>query len=317
MRSFVGREAELEAISRSLTDRALCETNLVSLVGMPGVGKTSLAVRWAVQNAECFPDGIYFLGSRVAWGSSPMISKRPLIAMLRLLGIPVEPVWSCSTMQAVLREAIQNRQMLVILDDVPSAAAVRSVLPALGTASVLVTSRRRMDGLVATHGVRQFVVPTLQRDESAQLVAMMGLGEEAEAHRGVAERIIKGCAGHPLALRIASVASFHCPDLFRHCDVGTLVMCEEDYTLRSLFQHEYSRLPAEAADLFRYLAENGGKSLTVDEISTGFGVPESEVAHGLGLLHNCGFVQWVGHGAYETHCIARAFARTLVADKDS
>jgi hypothetical protein len=322
-RSFVGRETELEFISRFPPDGAPGEANLTCLVGMPGVGKTSLAVRWALENAERFPDGIYFFGSSAMWGSGPVIGKRPLTLLLRALGTSVEPDWSRDTMLAALQETILHRQLLIIFDGVPSAAHIRSVLPVLRQAALLVTSRRRMDGLVATHGARQLVVPALQDDESAQLVAMMGLREEvAEGYSGMTERIIKGCAGHPLALRIASVALLQCPELFRHGDVGTLVMRDdvmgdEDYSLRSLFQHEYSKLPAEVAGLFRYLAANGGKPLTVDEISTGFGAPEFEVAHGLSVLYSYNFVQRARQGAYKTHRIAGAFARTLVADEGS
>lgn len=314
-RSFIGRKVELEAVSRAFQRGAAGDGNLIFLVGMPGVGKTALAVRWALENYERFPGGVYFFDSPTAWGPGPVEGERPLVLMLRALGIPVGGDEGCSAMLAAPREELRGRRTLVILDDVPSAAHVRSVLSGISSLTLLVTSRRRMDGLVATHGASQIVAPVLQDGEAAQLVAMMGLGE---GHGDLAERISQGCAGHPLALRIASVASLQYPELFRRGDIGKIVMRDdvmgdEGYGLRSRFQHEYRKLPAEAAKLFRYLAANGGRPLTVDEASAGFGVSESEAAQNLSVLCSYNFVQRTGHGVYESHRIARAFAQTLVA----
>ncbi len=55
---FIGRETELETLHNLM---ASPDVRLISLVGPGGVGKTHLAVQFASQIAESFPDGIYFI----------------------------------------------------------------------------------------------------------------------------------------------------------------------------------------------------------------------------------------------------------------
>jgi hypothetical protein len=56
---FTGRKAELEALSSLLDDAAAAgDTVVISAVhGTAGIGKTALAVHWAHQVADRFPDG--------------------------------------------------------------------------------------------------------------------------------------------------------------------------------------------------------------------------------------------------------------------
>jgi len=56
--SFIGREPELNELTR-LIDSPECR--IISLVGPGGIGKTRLAVQFATQIAERFPDGIFFI----------------------------------------------------------------------------------------------------------------------------------------------------------------------------------------------------------------------------------------------------------------
>ncbi|WP_240496267.1 AAA family ATPase, partial [Streptomyces torulosus] len=56
--AFVGRETELATLLR-VTDAAAASTGApatVLLSGMPGIGKTALAVQWAHRIADRFPD---------------------------------------------------------------------------------------------------------------------------------------------------------------------------------------------------------------------------------------------------------------------
>lgn len=56
--AFIGREAELNELS-NLIDSPDCR--IISLVGPGGIGKSRLAVQFATQIAERFPDGVYFI----------------------------------------------------------------------------------------------------------------------------------------------------------------------------------------------------------------------------------------------------------------
>jgi predicted ATPase len=56
--AFVGRELELNELTNLINSP---DRRIISLVGPGGVGKTSLAVQFANQIAEHFPDGIFFI----------------------------------------------------------------------------------------------------------------------------------------------------------------------------------------------------------------------------------------------------------------
>jgi transcriptional regulator with XRE-family HTH domain len=61
--SFVGRAGELKALSRML-DEPGGTTLITAIAGAAGSGKTALAVHWAHQAAEEFPDGQLFINLR-------------------------------------------------------------------------------------------------------------------------------------------------------------------------------------------------------------------------------------------------------------
>src|SRR6266704_4471527 len=69
-RSFIGRAREMVALS-ALVERDLRQASgvaIAALTGMAGIGKTALAVYWAHQVADRFPDGQLFVNLR---GSGP------------------------------------------------------------------------------------------------------------------------------------------------------------------------------------------------------------------------------------------------------
>lgn len=124
----------------------LAEGNSVLLVGLAGVGKTSLAVRIAHQAGEDFPDGRIFVQVRGKDGVT-----RTTMSILREiahgLGQPAAFSQSREAAVAAWQHWLSGRRILVIFDDVPPDHDIRDLLPRAGVSAAISTARRRIADL--------------------------------------------------------------------------------------------------------------------------------------------------------------------------
>ncbi|WP_327041315.1 NB-ARC domain-containing protein [Micromonospora ureilytica] len=200
---FTGRQAELANLVRRLgsdPDRPVDAGPRVALLhGMPGVGKSALALQVAHAVAVAHPDGqLYadFAGSGQARDPDQVLDE-----FLRALGvaaaaIPVE----LAERTALLRSLLAERRCLLLLDDAGEADQVLPLLPAGAGCTVLVTTRWQL-ALPGAH--RHLVAPVSQAQGLDILASYLGpdrLAAEPAAVRALA--IL--CDGLPLALWFAA-----------------------------------------------------------------------------------------------------------------
>jgi transcriptional regulator with XRE-family HTH domain len=105
VRHFVGRAAELRRLS-ALPDE-VGTASAVAIVGTAGVGKTALAVHWAHQVADHFPDGQIYVNLRGFDPSGrPVPPSEAIRAFLDALGIPAEQIPASPDSQAGLYRSL-------------------------------------------------------------------------------------------------------------------------------------------------------------------------------------------------------------------
>jgi tetratricopeptide (TPR) repeat protein len=157
---FTGRSdglARLDGLLAAAGDGQATAVVISAIAGTAGVGKTALAVHWAHQVRERFPDGQLFVNLH---GYAPGPATSPLQALAQLLrGLGVEadqiPV-ELEQAAGLYRSLLASRRMLIVLDNARDAEQVRPLLPG-GPAClvVVVTSRDRLAGLVTSHGAQR------------------------------------------------------------------------------------------------------------------------------------------------------------------
>ncbi|MET1085399.1 MAG: DUF4062 domain-containing protein [Burkholderiales bacterium] len=137
---LVGRETDLHRVVELLVTDA---HRLVSLTGPGGIGKTRLAIAAAAAVEESFPDGVVFVDLAPIREPSLVIST--IATALGIRGTGIVPL------SAMLAQALNNRRILLLLDNVEQVVAAAADLSALlssSPVSMLATSRivLRIDG---------------------------------------------------------------------------------------------------------------------------------------------------------------------------
>ncbi len=135
--NFVGREGVLTRLHASLQAQAVA-----AIVGMPGVGKTELALQYAHTHGKKYPGGCYWLGMRDL-NLADVLTQH--IKREFKLDLPTEINQPRDIAQWCWREWARNlpadSQVLVVLDNVDEAAQIGGMLPGNPCFRLLVTTR--------------------------------------------------------------------------------------------------------------------------------------------------------------------------------
>ncbi|WP_129842010.1 BTAD domain-containing putative transcriptional regulator [Streptomyces sp. RFCAC02] len=198
---FTGRAQQVARITGLLRSGGM---PIVYVEGTAGVGKTALAVHCAHRVIDDFPDGQLFADLR---GFDPLGPAHPteiLGGFLRSLGVPNQHVPPDTRERSSLfRSLLAKRRVLVLLDNAAHTEQIRPLLPGSPGCAVLITSQRRLTGLVAGDGARHVDLPVLPADEAEELLHTM-LGPAAGRSAGEIARL---CGYLPLALRLVAAGA--------------------------------------------------------------------------------------------------------------
>jgi DNA-binding SARP family transcriptional activator/tetratricopeptide (TPR) repeat protein len=220
---LTGRDAVAEELVAHLHPGDRGVPPLVAVSGPGGTGKTSLAVHVAHRVAPGYPHGQLFVDLR--GGADAMDPAIVLARFLRALGEdPRTLPDDVDERAALFRARTAGLRLLVVLDNAAGEAQLRPLLPAGPGCAVLVTSRRRLAALGATHAVDLGVLdPTsaaeLLRRIITDRVAPAGTSSVGSAGGGSSpagsssagsssvegdvDAVVRHCGYLPLAIRIA------------------------------------------------------------------------------------------------------------------
>lgn len=316
---FTGRTAELRRLSRT-TERAIASGRAAVTVidGMPGIGKSTFALHWAQLAANRFPDGQLYVNLR-AFDSAdePVTATAAVRGFLRALGVSEAGLPADLDSQASLyRSAVAGRRILVVVDDARDTTQVRPLLPGSPGCLALVTSRRRLAGLVADGAA--LITLDLLSDAQARTLLARRVGR-VRAQQQAIEEIVGLCDGLPLALSLAAATAVsrpgiplstlaeelrHGPDPLSVLDIGDAAT-----SLRRAFSASYRALGDRAAVVFRSLGTGSGRPVISDqEVATAVGISRAEAREALRELAASHLVTERTPGRFAIHDLLRAFA---------
>jgi predicted ATPase/DNA-binding CsgD family transcriptional regulator len=133
---FVGRRTELEEIKRHLLN-----TRLLTLTGPGGIGKTRLALRAAVELADDFEDGCFFV---------PLAPIRSVENIIQTIAEGLKfPIATHEDPQHQLLRYLQKKQLLLVMDNfehlLDGVGIVNKILEAAPAVKILASSRESLN----------------------------------------------------------------------------------------------------------------------------------------------------------------------------
>ncbi len=313
--AFTGREAELELIA-AVAEAAQAGHGMVAvraITGMPGAGKTALAIHAAHLLAGDFPDRQLFADLHAHTpGREPVAPLDGLAGLLAAIGVEPRSVPpDVEGRSAMWRDRIAGQQALVVLDNAASSEQVAPLLPGTAGCLVLVTSRRHLADLPGI--VIPVQLEVLPDDEAVRMFIRLAPRAAADDPAAVAELTRLG-GSLPLAVSLlarvyARHRSWSLGDLAAEARVQPLTMRAEQASVAAAFEVSVGHLEPAWQQFFWHLGLHPGTSFDVHAAAALSGISVAEARTLLDALHGEGLLTETAWRRYGMHDLIRRYAR--------
>lgn len=261
---FTARTAVIEEIMAGFavaddSGASRTATRMAIIAGMPGVGKTTLAIHLAHKLRPQFEDGQLYVELRASTGM-PVDVDEALHGMLQALGVPESQIPDeVEERSKLFRSATAGRHLLVVIDDVSSLADVRRLLPGDPQCAVIITSCRRLHGLA---GARNVDLDVMEHGEAIELLARMIGNARVRQEWQAADKLVQLAGQLPFALRcissrLATMRGLSLAGLAEHLTRSRQMLDElwlGELDVRSRYDRSYDGLSRMEQGMFRFLS---------------------------------------------------------------
>jgi DNA-binding SARP family transcriptional activator/DNA-binding XRE family transcriptional regulator len=319
---FAGRSAELGALTALMDQGTQARGAVVTIAidGTAGVGKTTLAVRWAHQLADRFPDGQLYV-NLLGYGPAgmPLDPAEAIRLLLEDLGIAPEriPV-GLDERIGLYRRLLASQRVAIVLDNAHDPGQVRPLLPGSPGCLAVVTSRRQLTGLSVADGAYLLSLDLFSEHDARELLERrLGAGRISAETDAVSE-VIRLCGYLPLSLSIAAARAAARPAQplavqaakLRNAQTRLDGLSTGDVATdpRAVFSWSYQQVSPAAAQLFRLIGVHPGPDFTAAAAASLAGISQSAARQALAELAQAHLLAEPVPGRHACHDLLRDYA---------
>ncbi|NDK27184.1 AfsR family transcriptional regulator [Streptomyces sp. TR1341] len=325
-RDFTGRTEAVGRLVKWLTShheaRPVGASDIITVTGAGGVGKSALALHAAGLTRGGFPDGQLYANLRGS-GAEPARPAEVLTRFLRSLGMPPSAVpTDLDELACCYRTMLAERRVLVVLDDAADTEQVRPLLPGTGANSVLVTSRSHLADLESASRLH---LRGLAEEEARELFGRIAGADRLASNPRAVAQVLTVCGGLPVAVRIAA-ARLHAGGSREVLELADQLVDPErrlgalqigDLGLLPLFDSGFAQLlrrsrpdlhDVDPAYAFRMLGLIGDAAISAAGLGALLGRRDAAVRRAWGVLVDSGMLEARPSGDHGFHPLLAAYA---------
>jgi hypothetical protein len=319
--AFTGRQEQLAEIAAAVAGAAHAGRVVAihAIDGMPGVGKTTLAVHVGHLVASEFPDGQLFIDLHAHTpGQHPVDPADALASLLAADGTDARYLPADLEGRAAMwRARIAGKRVLLILDNAASSGQVAPLLPGAAGCLVLVTSRRYLGDLPAA--LMPMPLDTLPPEDAQAM--FITLAPRAKAEPGLVADIAGLCGCLPLAITLlaglfARHRAWDMAYLIDQTKTKLLTVSTENRTVAAAFELSYQYLTAPQQRFFVHLGLHPGPDIDTYAAAALSGLSYGHTIRTLDELHADGLLAEPAPRRYRMHNLIHQYARSLAEADD-
>ena len=316
---FTGRDHEVDLIISAVTDAADRGVLIRAIDGMPGLGKTALAIHAAHLVRPQFPDRQLFIDLHGHTPGQPPVTPEVALAnLLAAVGVDARSLPAdLEGRKALWRDRMAGQRTLLVLDNAASSQQVAPLLPGDGNSLVLVTSRRHLGDLPGV--VVPVMLDALRPGEAAEMFRRLAPHAAQDPAAAAVQQLVQLAGFLPLAISLLARVYLRHPswtiaDLIGETEASVLTLTAEAGSIEAAFGVSYRTLTAGQQGFFRVLGLHPGTTIDAYAAAALAGLPVPEAAGLLDALHGEGLLTEPGYRRYGMHDLIRAYARHCIAE---
>jgi tetratricopeptide (TPR) repeat protein len=309
--NFVGRHRDMAWLLDKLTSPS--DDEPVAVVGMGGMGKTTLAIAVCHELRDEFEDGV--LWANVASGDPAAI----LEDWAQVFGYDFSRLPDVESRAAAFRGVLAEKKVLMVLDDVVSLARVRPLLPHTPGVKVFITTRDAALAYTLDAQIRELA--QLSSDQASQLLTQIVGSERKTAEPEAAQAICDLLQNLPLAVEIVaqrlrlfrSMTLAEMVDRLRNEQQRLAELELSDQAVQASFSISYRALDSYEKRAFVLMGVFNGRSFPREAFAAVAELDYFTAGDRLFSLEGASLVQVEENGRFQQHSLLADFARELLA----